>query len=110
MKETLLELESLVKHFPIPAGGLLRRKYNTLKAVDGVNFCIPKGTCFGIAGESGSGKTTIIKLVLLKKNPRPEESFSKAGTLPLLDGRKPCRIAPGFSQSSRTLPAPWTRI
>ena len=67
--ETLLELQSLVKHFPIPAGGLLRQKYNMLKAVDDVNFSIPKGTCFGIAGESGSGKTTITKLILLEEKP-----------------------------------------
>jgi oligopeptide/dipeptide ABC transporter ATP-binding protein len=38
-------------------------------AVDGVNFSIPKGTCFGIAGESGSGKTTINKLIFLEANP-----------------------------------------
>ena len=67
--ETLLEIKGLAKHFLIPAGGLLRKKFNTLKAVDGVSFSIPKGTCFGVAGESGSGKTTISKLVLLEEKP-----------------------------------------
>ena len=65
----LLDIQGLAKHFPIPAGGLLRKKYNTLKAVDGVSFSVPKGTCFGIAGESGSGKTTISKLLLLEEKP-----------------------------------------
>lgn len=67
--ETLLAIKDLAKHFPIPAGGFLRKKYNILKAVDGVSFSVPKGTCFGIAGESGSGKTTINKLILLEEKP-----------------------------------------
>jgi oligopeptide transport system ATP-binding protein len=67
--ETILEIKDLTKYFFIPAGGFFRRKYNNLKAVDGVSFSIPKGTCFGIAGESGSGKTTINKLVLLEEKP-----------------------------------------
>jgi oligopeptide/dipeptide ABC transporter ATP-binding protein len=67
--ETLLAINSLAKYFPIPAGGLFHKKYSMLKAVDGVSFSIPKGTCFGIAGESGSGKTTINKLVLLEEKP-----------------------------------------
>ena len=67
--EMILDIQGLTKHFPIPAGGFLRKKYNMLKAVDGVSFSVPKGTCFGIAGESGSGKTTINKLVLLEEKP-----------------------------------------
>jgi oligopeptide/dipeptide ABC transporter ATP-binding protein len=63
--ETLLEMQNVVKHFSISAGGILLRKYKTLKAVDGVSFSVNKGTCFGIAGESGSGKTTLTKLILL---------------------------------------------
>jgi len=63
--ETLLELRNVVKHFPVPAGGVIRRRYKTCKAVDDVSFSVEKGTCFGIAGESGSGKTTLAKLILL---------------------------------------------
>lgn len=61
----LLELKNVVKHFPISAGGLFLRKHKMLKAVDNVSFSINRGSCFGIAGESGSGKTTIAKLILL---------------------------------------------
>lgn len=67
--EKILEIKGLTKHFPIPTGGFIRKKYSMLKAVDGVSFSIPKSTCFGIAGESGSGKTTINKLVLLEEKP-----------------------------------------
>jgi oligopeptide/dipeptide ABC transporter ATP-binding protein len=61
----LLELRDVVKHFPIYSGGILRRKFRMLKAVDGVTFSVDSGACFGLAGESGSGKTTIGKLILL---------------------------------------------
>jgi peptide/nickel transport system ATP-binding protein len=63
--ETILELSNVVKYFPISMGGVLRRRYNTCKAVDGISFSVKKGTIFGIAGESGSGKTTLAKLILL---------------------------------------------
>ena len=63
--ETLLELKNVVKHFPVPAGGVIRRRYKTCQAVDDVSFSVEKGACFGIAGESGSGKTTVAKLILL---------------------------------------------
>ena len=63
--ETLLELRNVVKYFPVPAGGVIRRRYKMCKAVDDVSFSVEKGACFGIAGESGSGKTTIAKLILL---------------------------------------------
>jgi oligopeptide/dipeptide ABC transporter ATP-binding protein len=62
--ETLLELRNVVKYFPISAGGVIRRKYKMCKAVDDVSFSVDRGACFGIAGESGSGKTTIAKLIL----------------------------------------------
>lgn len=63
--ETILELRNVVKYFPVLAGGVIRRRYKTCKAVDDVSFSVERGACFGIAGESGSGKTTIAKLVLL---------------------------------------------
>jgi len=63
--EAILDLKNVVKHFPIPVGGIIFRRYNMLKAVDDVSFSLNRGTCFGIAGESGSGKTTIARLILL---------------------------------------------
>ncbi|MBN1848197.1 MAG: ABC transporter ATP-binding protein [Deltaproteobacteria bacterium] len=61
----VLEIKSLVKHFLFVTDGVILRKYKMLKAVDGVSFSVDKGACFGIAGESGSGKTTISRLILL---------------------------------------------
>lgn len=62
MTETLLEIRDLKKHFRARGKGLVR-------AVDGVSLSIPKGETFALVGESGCGKTTIAKLVLLLEKP-----------------------------------------
>ena len=64
MAENLLEVQDLVKHFPSPRG-LLQRRPKMIRAVDGVSFAIEKGTTFALVGESGCGKTTLAKLILL---------------------------------------------
>jgi peptide/nickel transport system ATP-binding protein len=61
--ESLLEVVDLRVHFPV-GGGLLKRADQHVKAVDGVSFVVPRGTTFGIAGESGSGKTTTALAVM----------------------------------------------
>jgi oligopeptide transport system ATP-binding protein len=63
-KDTLLELKIVKKYFPIYAGGVIKRHYKMCKAVDDVSFTLARGDCFGIAGESGSGKTTVARLIL----------------------------------------------
>src|SRR6266571_5004600 len=53
----LLELDSLVKEFPVSRG--LFQPAATLRAVDGVTLSLPQGETLGLVGESGSGKTTL---------------------------------------------------
>lgn len=65
----LLELHDLSKCYRIPAGGFIIRKHKLLKAVDGVSLGIRQGACFGVVGETGSGKTTLSKLILLLEEP-----------------------------------------
>nr|WP_298173449.1 ABC transporter ATP-binding protein [uncultured Pseudomonas sp.] len=56
--EPLLEVDDLRVWFPIKKG-LLRRTVDYVKAVDGIDFRLPRGQTLGIVGESGSGKSTL---------------------------------------------------
>src|ERR1700719_2796515 len=69
MPAPLLELKNLQKYFPVSTGALLRRKLGWVKAVDGVDFAIWPGETLGLIGESGCGKTTTSKLILLQEIP-----------------------------------------
>jgi oligopeptide transport system ATP-binding protein len=69
MSAPLLELENLQKYFPVSTGMLLRRKIGWVKAVDGVDIAIYPGETLGLIGESGCGKTTTSKLILLQETP-----------------------------------------
>jgi oligopeptide transport system ATP-binding protein len=69
MPAPLLELDKLQKYFPVSTGMLLRRQIGWVKAVDGVDFAIWPGETLGLIGESGCGKTTTSKLILLQETP-----------------------------------------
>lgn len=64
---TVIKAENLKKLFPIKLGffqTLVSKRELFVHAVDGVSFEIKKGEIFGLAGESGSGKTTTARLLL----------------------------------------------
>ena len=58
----LLEIVGLTKSFPIRNG--FGRQTGEVKAVDGVSFTIDRGEVYGLAGESGSGKSTIARMIM----------------------------------------------
>ena len=107
--ETLLELKNVVKYFLIPAGGIIRRRYKICKAVDDVTFSVDKGACFGIAGESGSGKTTIAKLILLLEKLTSGSILYEGKDIQKPHaGKKLCGTAAGYKPFFRTQLAPLT--
>jgi len=60
--EEILKVEHLKKYFT--KKGLFGSKSTTVRAADDVSFSLKKGEVFVLAGESGSGKSTIAKLIL----------------------------------------------
>ena len=62
----ILSVRNLKKYFV--SGGFTRHK-DTVRAVDDISFSIRNGETFVLAGESGSGKTTIARLILRAMEP-----------------------------------------
>ncbi len=48
----------------------LHKQYPGIQAVDGINFTVSEGICFGLLGPNGAGKTTTIEMMegLIKPN------------------------------------------
>ncbi|HEX8008529.1 MAG TPA: oligopeptide/dipeptide ABC transporter ATP-binding protein, partial [Trebonia sp.] len=65
----LLRVEHLVKNFTVTAGAVLQRKAGAVSAVADVSFTVPRGSTFGLVGESGCGKTTIGRLIVGLEKP-----------------------------------------
>ncbi len=68
----MIRARDLTKHFKVhkrPPGflsamkSLVSRKYETVKAVDGVTFTIERGERVGFLGPNGAGKTTTLKVL-----------------------------------------------
>ena len=60
--DEILRIENLKKHFIKKS--IFSSKVSIVRATDDISFNVKKGETFVLAGESGSGKSTIAKLIL----------------------------------------------
>ena len=61
--DVLLDAHAVTKYFPIRKG-VLKRVVAHVKAVDGVDLAIRRGSTVALVGESGCGKTTLGKTLI----------------------------------------------
>jgi oligopeptide transport system ATP-binding protein len=84
----LIRLENLSKHFSINRGIIIQRQIGAVKAVDDVSFSIRKGETLGLVGESGCGKTTVGRTLLMLYRPTSGNIFYKDTDLTTLNGNQ----------------------
>ncbi len=85
---SLLEIQGLEVHFPIKSGVLIDRQIGSVKAVDGVDLSIDRGTTYGLVGESGCGKSTLGRAVLRLVEPTAGQVFLGGTDLASLHGEE----------------------
>lgn len=68
MNDNILEVRDLKVWFPVKKG-VFGRTVGHVKAVDGVSFDLKRGETLGVVGESGCGKSTTSRAVLMLNKP-----------------------------------------
>jgi oligopeptide transport system ATP-binding protein len=74
-------------YFPVTTGIIFQRKLADVKAVDNVSFFIRRGETLGLVGESGCGKTTVGRCVLMLYQPTAGDILFEGQHLTKMRGR-----------------------
>src|SRR2546423_15714856 len=87
MKQTngsrpLVDIQHVVKEFPVTRGAFLPHRVGTVKAISDVSLAIRPGEPFGLVGESGCGKTTLGRLVVALEKPDSGQVWFDGDDLP----------------------------
>ena len=67
-KDCIYDIQHMKTYYPVTKG-LLKRVVNHVKAVDDVTLKVYRGETLGVVGESGCGKTTLGKTIMLLEKP-----------------------------------------
>jgi oligopeptide transport system ATP-binding protein len=73
--EKLLDVKDLCMHFPAGSKGIINRKKQFIYAVDGISFSLEKGETLGLVGESGCGKSTVVRALAQLYTPTSGEIY-----------------------------------
>jgi oligopeptide transport system ATP-binding protein len=84
--DRFIEIRNLVKYFY--GQGILNQRRVAVRAVDRVSFGIEHSTVFGLVGESGCGKTTLVRSVLYLDPPSSGEVWFDGTQLGSLSARR----------------------
>lgn len=71
--DIVFDIKNLKTYFPIYEGVIKKKKVAEVKAVDDVSFQVRRGETLGIVGESGCGKTTLGKSIMMLQPPTSGE-------------------------------------
>jgi oligopeptide/dipeptide ABC transporter ATP-binding protein len=61
--DVLVQVQDLVKYYPVRGSGLIGRTVGQVQAVDGVSLTLRRGQTLGLVGETGCGKSTLARCV-----------------------------------------------
>ncbi|MEU7610688.1 dipeptide ABC transporter ATP-binding protein [Micromonospora sp. NPDC049204] len=86
MSENILEVNDLVKHYPVTQGVVFKKTVGQVKAVDGVSFGLRAGETLGVVGESGCGKSTLARVLMNLEKPTAGNVVYKGQDISKLSG------------------------
>ena len=88
MSAPLLQVEGLVKHFPVTRGIVFQKTVGHVQAVDGVSFTLDRGETLGLVGESGCGKSTVAKVLVGLEEPTAGRVLFDGNDVFAMSGKK----------------------
>jgi oligopeptide transport system ATP-binding protein len=84
----LLEVKDLCMYFPVRNRNFLKREKQYIYAVDGLSFSLKKGETLGLVGESGCGKSTVVRALARLYTPTSGEVYLNGENLSTMNRRQ----------------------